>query len=84
MNSEGKESHLADSSSYPTINGKKFTILSKNEKIPVTFKKKFDGDTFGVLLNNKEIKERLLLIDTPESVKESQELPMYIVLVRAN
>ncbi|MDT1958990.1 thermonuclease family protein [Carnobacterium divergens] len=70
MKSEGKESSLATTSSYQTFNGKNFNILPKNKRIPVYFMKKIDGDTFRVLLNDKEINVRLLLVDTPESVKQ--------------
>lgn len=70
VDSEGKENFLATTSSYQTFNGKNFNNLPKNKRIPVSFKKKIDGDTFRVLLNNKEIKVKLLLIFTPESVKQ--------------
>ena len=36
-----------------------------------------DGDTFRVLINNKEYIVRMLSIDTPESVKEGKEVEYY-------
>ena len=57
--------------------GKNYNVLPKNVKLPVTFKKKIDGDTFRVLLNNKEIKVRLLLVDTPETVKKNTPIQPY-------
>lgn len=70
VNVEAKERQSTDFSNIQKFNGKNFSVLPKNQKIPVTFKKKIDGDTFRVLLNKKEIKVRLLLVDTPESVKQ--------------
>lgn len=70
VNVEAKERQSTDFSNSQKFNGKSFSVLPKNKKIPVTFKKKIDGDTFRVLLNKKEIKVRLLLVDTPESVKQ--------------
>lgn len=70
VNVEAKERQSTDFSNSQKFNGKNFSVLPKNKKIPVTFKKKIDGDTFRVLLNKKEIKVRLLLVDTPESVKQ--------------
>lgn len=40
-----------------------------NDRIPVTFVAAVDGDTFKVSFDGKEEKVRLLLVDTPESVK---------------
>lgn len=70
VNVEAKERQSTDFSNSQKFNGKNFSVFPKNKKIPVTFKKKIDGDTFRVLLNKKEIKVRLLLVDTPESVKQ--------------
>lgn len=41
----------------------------ESNRIPVTFVEGTDGDTFKVSLDGKEEKVRLLLVDTPESVK---------------
>ncbi|WP_340013376.1 thermonuclease family protein [Paenibacillus sp. FSL K6-1318] len=42
----------------------------KTDRIPVNFIEGTDGDTFKVLLDGKEEKVRLLLVDTPENVKQ--------------
>lgn len=42
----------------------------KTDRITVNFIEVTDGDTFKVLLDGKEEKVRLLLVDTPESVKQ--------------
>ena len=43
----------------------------------VRFLKKVDGDTIIVNFNNKELKVRYLLIDTPETVKPGLEVQKY-------
>lgn len=57
--------------------GKNFSVLPKQLKIPVIFDKSVDGDTFKALINNNQVKIRLLLIDTPESVKVGMPVQPY-------
>lgn len=58
-----------------TING----VLIKGDKTryKVKFVKKIDGDTILVNFNNKELKVRYLLIDTPETVKQGVKVQKY-------
>ena len=58
-----------------TING--VNIKGDKTKYKVNFIKKIDGDTIMVLFNNKELKIRYLLIDTPETVKPGVEVQKY-------
>ena len=47
------------------------TKLQKNVRMPAQLSRHIDGDTSEFLLDNKKIKVRYLLIDTPETVKEN-------------
>ena len=58
-----------------TING--VFIKGDKTKYKVKFIKKVDGDTIIVNFNNKELKVRYLLIDTPETVKPGVEVQKY-------
>ena len=58
-----------------TING--VLIKGDKTKYKVKFIKKVDGDTIIVNFNNKELKVRYLLIDTPETVKPGVEVQKY-------
>ena len=58
-----------------TING--VSIKGDKTKYKVNFIKKIDGDTIIVNFNNKELKVRYLLIDTPETVKPGVEVQKY-------
>lgn len=75
--SSSVEAAVKEQGSKNNFNGKNYSSLPKNTKIPVEFKKKVDGDTVRVLINNKEVKIRLLLIDTPESVKKGSPVQPY-------
>ena len=56
-----------------------FFLLSNNvyAKETVRLSKCVDGDTFRVLLDDKEYTVRMLAIDTPESVKANTEVDYY-------
>ena len=58
-----------------SING--VSIKGDKTKYKVDFIKKIDGDTIIVNFNNKELKVRYLLIDTPETVKPGVEVQKY-------
>lgn len=58
-----------------TING--VFIKGDKTKYKVKFIKKVDGDTIIVNFNNKELKVRYLLIDTPETVKPGVSVQKY-------
>ena len=68
-------SHSGENYKESTING----ILIKGDKTRYKVKliKKVDGDTIIVNFNNKELKVRYLLIDTPETVKPGVEVQKY-------
>lgn len=57
------------------INGVK--IKGDTTKYEVKFLQKIDGDTILVNFNNKELKIRYLLIDTPETVKPGVNVQPY-------
>lgn len=63
------ESMTTEKMEVSQFNGSNFSVLPKNQKIPVTFSKHVDGDTARFSLNGDEFKTRFLLIDTPETVK---------------
>ena len=58
-----------------TING--ISIKGDRTRYKVKLIKKVDGDTIIVNFNNKELKVRYLLIDTPETVKPGIEVQKY-------
>ena len=58
-----------------TING--ISIKGDRTRYKVKLIKKVDGDTIIVNFNNKELKVRYLLIDTPETVKPGVEVQKY-------
>ena len=65
----------SDNYKEENING----VLIKGDKTryKVKFIKKVDGDTIIVNFNNKELKVRYLLIDTPETVKSGVKVQKY-------
>lgn len=67
--------HSRENYKETTING----VLIKGDKTRYKVKliKKVDGDTIIVNFNNKELKVRYLLIDTPETVKPGVEVQKY-------
>ena len=67
--------HSGENYKESTING----VLIKGDKTRYKVKliKKVDGDTIIVNFNNKELKVRYLLIDTPETVKPGVEVQKY-------
>lgn len=58
-----------------TING--ILIKGDTTRYKVKFVKKVDGDTIVVNFNNKDLKIRYLLIDTPETVKPGVKVQKY-------
>ena len=64
------ESMITDEIDVSKFTGGNFSVLPKNKKIEVMFKKHIDGDTARFSLNGHEFKTRFLLIDTPETVKQ--------------
>ena len=57
------------------ING--IQIKGDTTRYPVKLLEKIDGDTIVVIFNNKELKVRYLLIDTPETVKPGTSVQKY-------
>ena len=57
------------------ING--IQIKGDTTRYPVKLLEKIDGDTIVVIFNNKELKVRYLLIDTPETVKPGTPVQKY-------
>ena len=53
------------------------SIYADTEKFEVKFSGCVDGDTFKVLIDEKEYSVRLLAIDTPETIKPGSEVESY-------
>ncbi len=53
------------------------SIQANTERFEVKFSSCVDGDTFRVLIDEKEYSVRLLAIDTPETVKPGSEVESY-------
>lgn len=64
------ESMITDEIDVSKFTGGNFSVLPKNKKIEVMFKKHIDGDTARFSLNGHDFKTRFLLVDTPETVKQ--------------
>lgn len=64
------ESMITDEIDVSKFTGGNFSVLPKNKKIEVMFKKHIDGDTARFSLNGHEFKTRFLLVETPETVKQ--------------
>lgn len=62
---------------YKESNVNGILIKGDKTKYKVKFLKKIDGDTILVQFNNKELKVRYLLVDTPETVKSGVEVQKY-------
>ena len=62
---------------YKESNVNGILIKGDKTKYKVKFLKKIDGDTILVQFNNKELKVRYLLVDTPETVKPGVEVQKY-------
>ena len=62
---------------YHTFNINGIQVKGDTTRYPVKLLEKVDGDTIIVAFNNKELKVRYLLVDTPETVKPGTPVQKY-------
>ena len=62
---------------YNIVNINGIQIKGDTTHYPVKLVEKVDGDTIVVVFNNKQLKVRYLLVDTPETVKPGVSVQKY-------
>lgn len=62
---------------YNIVNINGIQIKGDTTRYPVQLLEKVDGDTIVVMFNNKQLKVRYLLVDTPETVKPGTPVQKY-------
>ena len=62
---------------YNIVNINGMQIKGDTTRYPVKLVEKVDGDTIVVVFNNKQLKVRYLLVDTPETVKPGVSVQKY-------
>lgn len=62
---------------YNIVNINGIQIKGDTTRYPVKLVEKVDGDTIVVVFNNKQLKVRYLLVDTPETVKPGVSVQKY-------